>query len=151
MRLLIDHQQGEVISEMATCFTGLRRIFPTLAAPSFALSLKRCWRILEGQVTKGFILERKPEERFREYGSTELMIAIHPEHRRQGIATRALNQLVNKLDNAFLLVSPGNMPAFSLFSGIRGLAHVHDRPDAQVFIQRVNSGKSRCFVENLNY
>jgi hypothetical protein len=38
MRLLIDHQQGEVISEMATCFTGLRRIFPTLTAPSFALS-----------------------------------------------------------------------------------------------------------------
>jgi ribosomal protein S18 acetylase RimI-like enzyme len=137
MRLLIDHQKGEVIREMATCFTGLRRIFPTLTAPAFAHSLKRCWRILEGQVTKGFILARTPEGRFREYGSTELMIAIHPEHRRRGIATRALNQLVSKLDNAFLLVSPRNMPAFSLFSGIRGLAHVQDHPDARVFVQRV--------------
>jgi ribosomal protein S18 acetylase RimI-like enzyme len=136
MTLLVDHQTGEVIREMATCFTGLRRILPTLTAPSFALSLKRCWRILDGQVTKGFILERKPEERFREYGSTELMIAIHPEHRRQGIATEALNLLVNNLDTAFLLVSPRNISAFSLFSGIRGLVHVQDRQDARIFIVR---------------
>jgi GNAT superfamily N-acetyltransferase len=137
MRLLIDHQKGEVIREMAICFTGIRRIFPTLTAPSFALSLKRCWRIMERQVTKGFIMERKPDERFVQFGPTEILIAVHPDHRRQGVATRALEQLLKGLDDPFLLVSPRNMPAFSLFSGIRGLVRVHDRPDARVFVQRV--------------
>lgn len=139
MRLLIDHQKGEVIRELAICFTGIRRIFPTLTTRIFAHSLNRCWRILEDQVTRGFVMERKPDKCFVQFGSTEILIAVDPVHRRQGVATWAMKQLLKGLDGAFLLVSPGNMTAFSLFSGIRGLVHVQDHPDARVFIVRVNA------------
>lgn len=135
MRLISEKDFGMAIREMMASSPGLRRIFPTLTAPSFARDLKRCWRILEGQVTQGFIMERKPDERFVQFGSTEILIAVHPAHRRQGVATWAVKRLLESLDDAFLIVSPGNKAAHALFSVMKGLKQIQESPEARVFTQ----------------
>ena len=90
-------------------------------------------------------MERKPDAHFARFGSTEILISVHPAHRRQGVATRALEQLLKKMDDAFVLVSPENPAALSLFSRMKGFSQVHDLQQARVYWQdRMDSMDISC-------
>ena len=100
-----------------------RKFFPTLLLPYFGVSITDGWKITHQEETVGYLFKRQNKRRTAlrnvskaspVYG--ELIIAIHPAHRRRGLALWALKHLPAELTQCLAFVNPANPAALKLFT-----------------------------------
>jgi predicted acetyltransferase len=110
-----------------------KRAFPLIKQVSFQSSVVSGYQIHVGSDIAGFLLKTNPTPPFSTYSDRESLLMIYPEYQRQGIATLALEWIIETEERVLFVSSKSNPASTAFFQKQPSLAPVDETDRYRVY------------------